>query len=1349
MYATSKQIRIRALLMACLLALGASSSPIRASEIAPDASPLVWLPTDIETAPPVSRTGLVLPGTEPSAPVGKPGLPDLAATSAATATLRINQGTYPSTMDPQMASFQNDIAHVQMIYEGLTRFDTSLEAVPGAAESWEYSADAKTLTFTLRANLKYSDGSVLNAKRFEYAILRNIDPATASEYGFITDEIVNAPEWRATDPNAPGYDRNAWVASVGVKALDASGLACVNYAQTNCRSLRLTLSRPAAYFHKVMALHVTYPAKQENIAAGGANWWVTPTYQTGNGPWVLSALEPSVRSYLEPNANYWAGLAQVNIENRYIVDSAAALLAYQDNQLDVTYLSTTDISAVDGNPALQPQHLSFAGSCTTAFRFSLTAVFTSGNLVYASPFADPKVRESFALAFDASRFVSDTASGLATWTWIPPGHLGYDPSTPLHYDPIAARAALSASTYGGPAALNALDLRLKYGFTTRNQTRYEWLVTHYSSTIGVRITLEPISTVSYSLITKSAATFPLISSQGWCEDYPDPQNWLSVYWRSSSVYAQRSGYGNPAFDALVDQADAEPNQTTRITLYKQAQQLMLNDYPAAFGYNSISHFLVKPWVKGIVTTPQDAWPGSHTPLTVRIEPLPPRAYLPIVVAPPTLSFWQAANSPSAPIWQAVDMQSDSEGWAVGDGGAIMRRTGGNWSTFASPITHSLNAVKMLGANDGWAVGDSGAIYRWTGSAWQPFSSPTNLTLRGLSVISSTLAWAVGGDSPSRVILRWNGASWITQTLPAQNGSILIAIHMLSPTDGWAGGNFGSMLHWNGSSWQTVSVPTSLYVNAISMVSATDGWAVGGVVPNGLVLRWNGATWSTFSVPASNELKAIHMVSANDGWAFSYYGREALHWNGISWSKTGTPISVNGVDMTDVGSGWAVGGGGVIHYAPCTGLWVTVLGQDGLPASGATIRSRNVANPYNYYPSSTANTDGVACLNLSPAGAYDLQAFRSTNAFAVYARGINSVGSATLSAAGLPVHTVTANSLSGQALSGAWVSLARVPAIPTLGVVSLGNANASGIYTFSASPDSYDIGVTDLERGYNLASPSEALSATGRVFNFDASTLDTGEIILSHPTAPAYYQSLCGSTLCSYSYSGITRVVVNTGRFFYAYQETYLAGPGGIYWDYGLYPPSPISVTAANRVVTHTVGGPIAFRGRTENASPGSTITLTTAPVDAFGNLLNIIFTGTSPTAMNTMVYHRAVLTDSLGSQQTFSVPQPLYPFAGLSAGAPLGIYRARLELQTGPYSGTLSASGTFTVVASLQAPAAAPMASADPEVPLELMVKADRNNCVKPLVDLVPMPRELDRWNRNPEWPPLTVPFVRECDPER
>ena len=122
--------------------------------------------------------------------------------AAAAPYLRVNLGTYPDTIDPQKSSFVNEIAHLKLIYEGLTRLDNDLNTVPGAAESWEYNDDATQLTFHLREGLKYSDGSLLNAKRFEYSLMRNIDPATAGEYASITDDIAGAADWRTADVTA-------------------------------------------------------------------------------------------------------------------------------------------------------------------------------------------------------------------------------------------------------------------------------------------------------------------------------------------------------------------------------------------------------------------------------------------------------------------------------------------------------------------------------------------------------------------------------------------------------------------------------------------------------------------------------------------------------------------------------------------------------------------------------------------------------------------------------------------------------------------------------------------------------------------------------------------------------------------------------------------------------------------------------------------------------------------------------------------------------------------------------------------------------------------------------------------
>ncbi len=236
--------------------------------------------------------------------------------------LRINLGSYPDIVDPQKSSFVNEIAHLNLMYQGLTKFNDKLETVPGAAEKWEYSADATELTFTLREGLKYSDGALLNAMRFQYSILRNINPETAGEYAAITDEIKGATEWRTgadIDGNAVCQTDEekaacAEVVAQSVAALDMAGAPCTDYEQADCRVLKLTFYKAAPYFHTIMGIWVAYPAKQENIEEGGEIWWLSSKYQIGNGPYIVQAMEPYVRSYFIPNPNYWEGAAKVDIE---------------------------------------------------------------------------------------------------------------------------------------------------------------------------------------------------------------------------------------------------------------------------------------------------------------------------------------------------------------------------------------------------------------------------------------------------------------------------------------------------------------------------------------------------------------------------------------------------------------------------------------------------------------------------------------------------------------------------------------------------------------------------------------------------------------------------------------------------------------------------------------------------------------------------------------------------------------------------------------------------------------------------------------------------------------------------
>jgi oligopeptide transport system substrate-binding protein len=526
-------------------------------------------------------------------------------------TLRVNTGAFPDNLDPQQMSFVAEIGHAHLVYEGLTRLDKDLKTVPAAAEKWTFNTDATELTFTLRKGLMYSDGSLLNAKRFEFSILRNIDPATAGEYASITDDIAGAPEWRGADMKTATPDALAKLkAAVKVQALDAAGAPCKDYAQTDCMTLKIGLSHSAPYFPTVMGLWVTYPAKEELIKAGGDTWSRSVKYQIGNGPFVWQSMEEKQESVFIPNPNYWAGVAKYNVDYRYIVDSATSMAAYKNNEFDIVPLAAEDLAVTKADPVLSKEQQVYPGACTYSVMYHQQK----------APFTDQKVRQAFTQAIDRAKWVTDVLKGLGapTLTWIPKGFPGYDASeTRWGFDPAAAKQALADSTYKTVDKLPPITLT--FSDSPRNRDRYQWLANQWQTVLGVTVKLNPTEATAYTALTKNVETAPQVFILGWCADYPDPQDWMSVYWLTGA-FGSRIGYSNPTLDALMKKADSTVDEKTRADLNAQSQKMLLDTVPVAMMWNNVNSYMVKSYVKGFNLTPQDTlFPGDVDPLSISIQ----------------------------------------------------------------------------------------------------------------------------------------------------------------------------------------------------------------------------------------------------------------------------------------------------------------------------------------------------------------------------------------------------------------------------------------------------------------------------------------------------------------------------------------------------------------------------------------------------------------------------------------------------------------------------------------------------------------------------------------------------------
>lgn len=508
--------------------------------------------------------------------------------------LRVHQSTFPENLDPQKMSFSNEIAVAHLNYEGLTGQDTNLNTVPAAAESWEFNDDATQLTFHLRDGLMYSDGTPITSENFRFAVERTCDPNTAGEYQGILFDIVGCADFAGTDPtDQAAYD--AAKAALGATTPDASTLV-------------LNFTQPAPYFSTIASLWVFYPVRSDLVTGAADDWWKDPTKQIGNGPFQMTTFDDGLQIEFKANPNYWAGAPKLDgITYVYQGESSIAIEAFRSGDLDIVDVDAAQIPAVTADSALAPDIVQYAVASTYQLNFNLSM----------EPFQDIKVRQAFSQAFDRETYCGVIRNGdcSPTLSWIPPGLPGSIETDKYGYDPEAAKQALADSTYGSAEALPEITMYYNSN-DSANTARAEWVAGQYKEVLGVDIKLAPTEGTALVALRKDPATFPqMLLVGGWIQDYPDPQNWLSVYWTCKAQFAQRFHYCNEEFDKLVNQADTSTDQAERITLYQQAGEMLVDDIPGPFLYNGSQVSLVNPNVTGYTATALDVeWPGQFTSL---------------------------------------------------------------------------------------------------------------------------------------------------------------------------------------------------------------------------------------------------------------------------------------------------------------------------------------------------------------------------------------------------------------------------------------------------------------------------------------------------------------------------------------------------------------------------------------------------------------------------------------------------------------------------------------------------------------------------------------------------------------
>lgn len=213
--------------------------------------------------------------------------------------------------------------------------------------------------------------------------------------------------------------------------------------------------------------------------------------------------------------------------------------------------------------------------------------------VHGPPFADRRIRRAFALAIDQETLVDETTkrteAAPAAGGFVPPGMPGHSADIGLPFDQARARQLLAAAGFPDGKAFPAVHLL----GTSGSESVCEYLQAGWRESLGVEVERVVVEWADFHKALESGSWQLFVL--GWIADFPDPDNFLRVFWQAGS--GRRIGWRNEEYDQLLERARELLNQEERLRLYQRADRILIAEAPIMPLYYTLASLLVKPWVK--------------------------------------------------------------------------------------------------------------------------------------------------------------------------------------------------------------------------------------------------------------------------------------------------------------------------------------------------------------------------------------------------------------------------------------------------------------------------------------------------------------------------------------------------------------------------------------------------------------------------------------------------------------------------------------------------------------------------------------------------------------------------------
>lgn len=510
--------------------------------------------------------------TAPS-PVEQTQAPDAAAEPTAAVELAPVSGTQqisraitsePGSLDPQgvVGSGQNVL--LPYLFDTLVYRDIDNSYQPYLAEKWDTAPDGKQLTFTLRENVKFHDGTPLDAEAVKFTFDRLIEQ--------------------------------------GQKSVLASAVSVIDTIEVvDPRTIRFHFKEPSSTFIGSLSLPYAGIVSPSAVQAEGEAFGQKPV---GTGAFMFEKWEPGVAITLVKNPDYAWGPSTVKNQGapaldrlvfKIIPDAAQQVAAFQAGEIDMIFIN-------------QPSHLKTLQSDPNAevVDTTLNSIVYLGFNVKKPPFDDVRVRQALSHAVNKQEIVDIALGGIGQPIFAPiaPTLPGYDASLKsyeLGFDLDKAKSLLAEAGFEQAAdgSWTKDGQALTFAILTSTRPPNQAIATVLQSQMkALGITVE-INTLD-STAAQEAATQGNYDVMLWRYDWNDADV-LRIYLSSSRIgRTNRNFYSNPEVDQLLEQAAHEMDEAARNQLYSQAQQLILQDAVWQPLYTPKDYMAIRKDVTGVV-----------------------------------------------------------------------------------------------------------------------------------------------------------------------------------------------------------------------------------------------------------------------------------------------------------------------------------------------------------------------------------------------------------------------------------------------------------------------------------------------------------------------------------------------------------------------------------------------------------------------------------------------------------------------------------------------------------------------------------------------------------------------------